>query len=189
MNNSEKTIIDRLEDFLIESYNNLNHDPNRVFEKDIRGNDVFIWENDLFLMEIKFIGIENIVELHVVYFKNNQELKPVWSLSLEGAVFIKESFSKIQDFRKSANHMHKYNGEMLPIKGPNALTVGTFKYTHIHAPAKGWKDFKNRSEIILINETKAFESHYDGGLMMSVDSLQKIWDDHLSKKQHASELK
>lgn len=185
MNKLDRTLIDNLQDFLEEAYNNLNHDPNRVFEKDARGNDMFMWEDDLFLMEITFIGIEHIVELHVVYFKRkNTSPEPVWSLSLQGTVFLKEYLSKIRDFRKSMNHMHKYNGEVLPIKGPKASSIGMYKYTHIFV--QDWKEFKNRSETILINEKKAFESYYYGGLMMSVESLESIWNEYVvnCKKTH-----
>jgi hypothetical protein len=187
MNKIEKTIIDNLEDFLANAYSALNHDPNHVFEKNDRGHDVFTWEDDLFSIKVDFIGIEHIVELHVVYFKSGNGIpKPVWSLSLQSTVFMKSQFSMVQDFRKSINHMHKYNGETLPIKGPKSSTIGMYKYDHVFV--KDWKDFKNRSEVILINEKKAFESRYEGGLMMSVQSLNEIWDEYVSKYKRIHKL-
>ncbi len=187
MNKLEKTIISNLENFLAKAYSTLNHDPNHLFVKDDLGNNLFMYEDDLFFLRINFIGIEHGVELHVVYFKNGVDTpKPVWSLSLHSTVFIKEQFSMIQDFRKSINHMHKYNGESLPIKGPNASTIGRYKYDHVSI--KDWKEFKNRSETILINEKKAFESRYEGGLLMPVESLEKMWSEYVSRHKRIHEL-
>lgn len=186
MNKIEKTIIDHLEDFLANAYSVLHHDPNFVFKKDNRGNDVFIWEDDLFLIEINFIGVEHIIELHTVYFKGNNQRQPVWSLSLRATTLLSNEFTTIQDFRKSINHMHKYNGDTMPIKGPKSVTVGKFKYDHVFV--QDWKHFINRSEVILMNEKKVFESQYHGGLMMLPESLEKIWNEYVATYERIHQL-
>lgn len=186
MNKHKKTLIDLLEVFLEDAYSTLHHDPNQVFKKDDKGNGVFVWEDDLFLIEINFIGIEHIVELHTIYFKGNHQYQPVWSLSLRATTLLPNEFATIQDFRKSINHMHKYNGDTMPIKGPKSVAVGKFKYDHVFV--QDWKHFINRSETILINEKKAFESQYHGGLMMLPESLERIWNEHVIRYEGIHQL-
>jgi len=176
MKSAENTLLSYLECSLSLAYNKKNNNPTLEFEKNSQGDRIFTYEDQFFLFRSITSGIMYEVETDVHYFKkpdgDNITLIPVWYLSSRSQVLLEEELDWINQFRRTAYHVRMHHENILPIKGPETCSAGKIKYINICAA--DWKLIPNKVEKISINERPAFIAEYNGGIMMSLSSLEAL---------------
>ena len=185
--NKKKSIMDVIDDFLTEAYSEMNVDPNRILKRDELRNEIFTYSNEYFLFRATMTRSENPTEFHVLYLrKTSVECDPIWSLIYRSkATLKKDMIHSIQGFRRHVYVFHKYNSEILPIRGPEECVSGKYEYKHVCA--KDWDDIRGRNETILYNKQVVYEASYDGGFTELIPALEKKWESLQKSKPYLDE--
>ncbi len=176
MKPTDNTFLSYLECSLGLAYSKKNDNPTLEFERNSRGDKLFVYEDQFFLFRSITSGIMHEVETDVMYFKKTEgdkvTLIPVWNLSSRSQVLLEEHVEWINQFRRTAYHVRMHHENILPIKGGESCPAGKIKYINICAT--DWKLISNKVEKITINDAPAFIGNYDGGIMMSLASLEAL---------------